>query len=364
MKLSCTQENLAAGLALVGPVAARGGTLPILGNILLEAREGALTLSATNLEIGVTAHVRGKIEQEGTFTVLGRLFHDYVNLLPKENVALALAGEHLSIRAGNQQTKIHGLSAEEFPVIPRIEGASATALDAAEMHEALSQVLFAVAASDARPELSGVLLRFSADALTVVGTDSYRLAERTVPLKSGSNEPRDAIVPLRTMQELARILGAVSGELSIAASENQILFSVEEAELVSRVIVGTFPDYRQIIPTASKTTVTLGKEPLSRAIKSASLFCRQGLNHVSLQFSSDRILVSASSSQAGENMIEVPANIQGADVDIVFDYRFLLDGLAAIPGSDVVIALNTSANPGVLTPQENGYLYLVMPIKQ
>lgn len=364
MKLSCTQENLAASLSLVGPVAGRGGTLPILGNILLEAREGGLTLSATNLEIGITAHVRGKITEEGTFTVLGRLFQDYVNLLPKENVSLSLSGDHLLVRAGKAQTKIHGLSAEEFPVIPRVEGATAATLDAATMREALSQVLFSVAASDARPELSGVLLRFSPNSLTLVGTDSYRLAERTVPLATSPAILTDIIVPLRTMQELLRILGAVSGELSIAASENQVLFSVEEAELVSRVIVGTFPDYKQIIPTESKTTVVLSKEPLVRAIKSASLFCRQGLNHVSLQFSSDKILVSASSSQAGENMIEVPASITGADVDIVFDYRFLLDGLAAIPGSEVAITLNTSANPGVFTPKEKGYLYLVMPIKQ
>src|SRR3989338_8204730 len=122
MKLSCTQENLAHALSVVAPIATKGGTLPILSNVLMEAGEGTLTLSATNLEIGVTAHVRGKVEQEGTFTVLGRLFHDYVNLLPRENVSLALAGEHLTVRSGKAQTKIHGLSAEEFPVIPRIDG--------------------------------------------------------------------------------------------------------------------------------------------------------------------------------------------------------------------------------------------------
>jgi len=364
MKLSCTQENLASGLNLVSPIASKGGSLPILQNILLEARDGSLMLRATNLEIGVTAHVRGKIEQEGTFTVNGRLFHDYVGLLSSDKIDIEVEEEHLQIRSGNQQTKIHGLSSEEFPVIPSMDGGSSLTLEAAEIHEALGQVLFAVSASDTRPEISGVFLKFENDVLTMVGTDSYRLTERKIKCKTSVEKPIETIVPLRTMQELARILGASEGELGVMVSESQILFSVGEVELVSRLVVGNFPDYKQIIPSAVKTTVALDKEPLSRAIKSASLFCRAGLNHVSLQFSSDKILVSASASQVGENTIEVPAKIEGSDVDIVFDYRFLLDGLSALRGSEVIIKLDGSASPGVFISKEEGYLYLVMPIKQ
>ena len=330
MKLSCTQENLAMGLSLVGPVASKGGTLPILQNIMLEAKDGALELKATNLEIGVTVRIRGKVEEEGVFTVNGRLFHDYVNLVDAERVAMRLDGEHMVVQAGNQQTKIHGLSAEEFPVIPSVDSEKPYVLDAGDFKEALTQTIFSVSVNDARPEISGVYLQFEENALTVVGTDSYRLAEKKISLVSGRRDKIDAIVPLRTMQELARILGQVSGELSVVVSDNQILFRVADVELVSRVISGAYPDYGQIIPQAVKTTVTLDKEPLTRAIKSASLFCRQGLNHVNLQFSSDKVLVSASSSQMGENTIEVAAKIEGSDVDIVFDYRFLLDGFSSI----------------------------------
>jgi DNA polymerase III subunit beta len=364
MKLSCTQENLSAGLSIVGPVSSKAGSLPILGNILLSAKEGALTLSATNLEIGITANVRGKIEEEGVFTVHGRLFCDYVNLLSGDNVGISLSGDHLLVKSGNQQTKIHGLSAEEFPVIPKIEGSPKIIVDSKDVRESLGRVLFAVSNSDARPELGGVLLRFSENSLLMVATDSYRLAESSVLLKTKIPEPRDVIVPFRTMQELSRVLGNVSGELSIIIGDSQILFSFEEAELVSRIIIGNFPNYKQIIPTNKKSVVTLDKEPFARAIKSASLFCKQGLNHVSLQFSSGKILVSASSSQAGENMIEVPADIEGSDIDIVFDYRFVLEGLSAIPGSEVVVSLESGSSPCVFTPKEKGYLYLVMPIKQ
>ncbi|MBU2575739.1 DNA polymerase III subunit beta [Patescibacteria group bacterium] len=365
MKLSCTQENLASALSKVCPIATKGGTLPILSNILLSSKEGALRISATNLEVGINADVRGKIETEGTFTVNGRLFFDYVNLLSSDTVSLELEGDHLRVRAGSQQTKIQGLAAEEFPVIPSIEADESYVLDVPEFREALNQVLFAVSISDARPELSGVLMSFNEKIITLVGTDSYRLAERKMELKQEIKQPREIIVPLRTVQELARILGHEEGEILISVNENQVLFSVGEVELISRVIAGTFPDYKEIIPKKNSTKVVLDKDPLIRAIKSASLFCRQGLNHVSFQFSSDKILVSASASQIGENVIEVPAKIFDRDVDIVFDYRYVLDGLSAISGSEVEILLDGSNSPGVFNPIEKGkYIYLVMPIKQ
>lgn len=365
MKLSCTQENLAHALAKVAPIAAKGGTLPILSNVLLEAREGALKLSATNLEIGITATIRGKIEQEGTFTVAGRLFNDYVGLLESSAVSLELSGEHLEIRSGNARTKIHGLPAEEFPVIPVLDGTPTAVMPGSDFFGALSQVLFSVSASDARPELSGVLLSFEGNKVTLVGTDSYRLAERSVALKAPSQKTQSIIVPARAASELGRILSREEGELTLSASENQVLFSIGDVELLSRLISGTFPNYREIIPKASTTKVVIDKEPLVRAIKSASLFCRQGLNHVSFQFSSDRIMVSASASALGENTVELPAKIEGGDVDIVFDYRYVLDGLSAIHTSEVAIQLSGSASPGVFTPNnDEGYLYLVMPIKQ
>ncbi|OJI07121.1 DNA polymerase III subunit beta [bacterium CG10_46_32] len=365
MKLTCTQENLAHALSVVAPIATKGGTLPILSNVLMEAGEGTLKLSATNLEIGVTAHVRGKIEQEGTFTVNGRLFSDYVGLLGHDTVTLALSGENLEIRSGPARTKIHGQAAEEFPVIPTITAGPVITTSSSDFNEALSQVLFSASTSDARPELAGVLIIFEEKTITLVGTDSYRLAERKIELSAPAASKQSIIVPLRAASELARILAHSEGDFSISFSENQVLFSVGDVEFLSRLVSGTFPNYQEIIPKNSTTKVAIDKEPLVRAIKSASLFCRQGLNHVSFQFSSDRIMVSASASALGENTIELPAKIEGADCDIVFDYRYVLDGLSAIRSSEVQIQLSGSTSPGVFTPNKSdGYLYLVMPIKQ
>lgn len=365
MKLSCTQENLLSGLALVYPIATRTGTLPILQNLLLEAKEGELKIRGTNLEIGATARVRGKIIEEGNFTVNGRLFYDYVSLLPPESkVDLELAGEHLLAHVAGQETKIHGQSAEEFPVIPEIDIGASFTLETGAAREAMRQVLFAIAPSETRPEIAGAFLKFAASQLTMVGTDSFRLSERQIKLKSEAAAPASVIAPLRTMQEVSRILSQAEGDLSITVSENQILFALDEVELISRLIAGNFPDYAQIIPTASKSTVMVAREPLARAVKSAALFCRSGLNHVSLQFTRDKVLVSARTSERGENMVEVPAKSEGADTDIVFDYRFLLDGLNAMAGDEVAIKLNGGASPAVFTPKEAGFLYLVMPIKQ
>ncbi len=365
MKLSCTQENLASALFLVAPISAKGGSLPILSNILLSAQDGVLKISATNLEIGVTSLVRGKIIEEGSFTVSGKLFFEYVNLLSSDTVSLYLDGEHLRISAGTQQTKINGQAPEEFPVIPSIDGSVKYIVDARSFKEAASQVLFAISPNDARPEIAGMLMSFEGKTLTLVGTDSYRLAERKTELSSGADQKKDAIIPLRTTQELIRILGQSEGDLVISLSENQVLFSVAEVELISRVILGSFPDYKQIIPSKSSTKVLLDKDTISRAIKSASLFCRQGLNHVSFQFSYNKILVSASASQVGENTIEVPAKVEGKDVDIVFDYRYVLEGLGAMRSGEVEINLEGNSSPGVFKPKDKAnYLYLVMPIKQ
>ena len=364
MKLSLTQENLSHGLNMVTPIAQKGGTLPILQNILLEATDGTLRLKSTNLEIGVTAHIRGKIEKEGVFTVNGRLLNDYISLLKTDKIDINLEGEHLHLSCQGQKTKIHGLGAEEFPLIPEIDESSEYTVLAKEAREALGQTLFAVSINDARPEISGVLLKFQKDDLIVVATDSYRLAEKKIKLKTPIKEEMSVIVPLRAIQELSRILSSSEGDLNIKASSSQILFSVDDIELISRLIVGNFPDYEQIVPKKSKSKVSIDKEPLARAVKSAALFCRQGLNHVNLQFSKDRILVSSSTSQVGENTVEVAANIDGEDIDIVFDYRYILDGLAAIDGSEVTISFNEPSSPGVFSGKDEKYLYLVMPIKQ
>ena len=379
MKLQCTQENLNTALSLVAHIASRNATLPILNNVLIQADDGRIKLSATNLELGITSVIRGKVEQEGAYTVQSRLLADYVALLPREKVSLELEGgahDLLRVRCAHFATKIKGLVAAEFPLIPVVDQRVKYTLPLAALRDAMSQVIFAVTPSETRPELAGVLLHFSGDTLTLAATDSYRLAERKVALPGPAvaGEQR-LIVPARTLQELLRVLGAVreGAELeagptvTVTVAENQILFAVGGVELTSRLIAGQYPDYRQIIPQDANSRVTVSTAELTKAVKTASLFARSGIYDISLEFipSSGEVVVSSANSQLGENVARLPASVSGTPGAIVLNYRYLLDGLASMGTDDVEFAVVDAASPCVLRPHgRDGHLYLIMPIKQ
>ncbi|MFC1687678.1 DNA polymerase III subunit beta [Patescibacteria group bacterium] len=366
MKLTCTKENLAKGLQVVSHIASKNITLPILNNVLLKAHDGALELSATNLELAVISKVRGKVEKEGTFTVQAKLLTDFITLLPDERIEFDLQEHSLNIHAQNSQTVIRGMDASEFPLIPKVEKKNEYVCNISDLRSALSQVAIAVSNDESRPDISGALFSVKGKELTLVGTDSYRLAERVLPLESASDDA-DVIVPVKTIFELLRIIGDEQGEMTVIMGENQILFSFDATKLISRTIEGRFPDYTQIIPKSHKTHVTINIEELSKAIRTASLFCKSGVNDVTIQFIPDKkeVAISALNNQLGENTTVLKAKITCQNNDGVFNYRYLLDGLANIGTEEVELTIEDNASPGVLRPAGGkGYLYIIMPIKQ
>lgn len=367
MKLTCTQENLQRGLSIVNHLAGKNTTLPILNNVLLKAENGVLELSTTNLEVGVKCIVRGKIEVEGAFTVQARLLSDYVNLLPSEPVNLELDDAEIKVSCESYKTKVKGMNAEDFPLIASIETDKSVQMPTSEFKEALSQVLFAVAMDETRPEISGVYFQLSKNLLTMAATDSFRLAERELTLKA--NEHQDQfIVPFRTLQEVNRILGDASDEepLTIRWTQNQVSFEFDGIELISRLIEGSYPDYRQIIPTNFKTEVVLDSKELVQLVKSAALFCRAGINdvHVIAHADKNEVEITAANSQLGENKGSIKAEVTGDTNDIVFNYRYLLDGIQNMKSKEVRLKLIDKHNPGLFLPEgQKGYTYIVMPIK-
>jgi len=384
MKISCTQENLNQGLFVVSHLAAKSASLPILNNILFQVDKNTIKLSATNLEIGVSCVVRGKVEEPGDFTVQSRLLADYMSLLPKERVDLVSpnqVGEGqdqiLEVKCKNYATKIKGQPAVDFPVIPQIEKKQAYVLKPEDFRQAVSQVIFAVSANETRPEINGISFNFKGDKLILATTDSYRLAEKTITL-GGKPELGDkrVIVPTRTMQELLRILSsfkdpaAISNieEVKIYISENQILFTLDSIELISRLVEGQYPDYQQIIPSESKTKVVLDVMELTKATKTASLFTRSGIYDVSLEFVAGKkeVVISSTNSQLGENTSNIGGEFSGEDNRIVVNYRYLLDGLQNINSDQVEVSIIDGNNPCVLRPvgKKSDYLYIIMPIKQ
>lgn len=377
MKLSTTQENLAQGLSLVSHVSSRNVNLPILQNVLVKADGKTLRLSSTNLDLAVSCSVRGKIDEPGEITVPARLFSEYVNLLPSGQVDLELLKNTVVVRSGKAETRLNGIPASEFPVIPRVGAGKQFKLAFSSFRQALGSVLFAVAQTEARPELTGVFFSFGGletGALTLAATDSYRLAEAIVPLEKGSAaETATVIIPGRTLIELGRLLGAPQdelggdGTLTVTVAENQVQFEVGGAELQSRIIEGTYPEYRQIIPAEFQTEAALPRAEFVSAIKAASLFTKTGLNDVRLEFAAKKpLVVKSQDAQTGEHRAEVSGEVSGGPNHVVVNYRYLLDGLAAMGDDEVRYRLIDAANPCLVTPKDPAekYLYLVMPIKQ
>jgi DNA polymerase-3 subunit beta len=375
MKLISVQENLKKGLLLVSHGTGKNINLPILNNIMIKAYHNTIELISTNLEIGIIHKLRGKVEDDGEFTVDAKIITEYVNLLPSENVEIEEVEGELKIECDNYKTKIKGESAKEFPLIPTVSSDNNYSCLAVDLKKALNSVAFAVSNSENRIELSGVMFNFEDEKLTLVATDSYRLAEKTISIKINSGSiNQKIIVPARTVQEVLRILSNYNsedlsfeqnGEVTMAVSDNQILFTIDSVDLVSRLINGQYPDYKQIIPDKSKTTIITSKQNLSRAVKAVAIFSKTGINDVSLEFKNNKIIISASSGQSGESRVDVDAEIEGIDNEVAINYRYLVDGLNNITSDKVKLSVVSNNTPCVLTADKgDDYLYVVMPIRQ
>ena len=370
MKLTVLQENLNKILSQIGRLTSNKTTLPILNNVLIEAEKGLLKLTTTNLEIAINSQIRAKVDKEAKITIPCQIFANYINLLDKGPIDIELLDTNeLSIKSKNSRTKIKGTIAEEFPLIPQIERKHFIKINAVDLKKCLDKVLFTVSPTETRAEISGVLFSFNPDKkiLTLVGTDSYRLAEKSlVVADSNIKEKKDVIVPARTILELTRILED-AGTVEIFLAENQILFVYESTEIISRIINGEYPDYKQLIPQSFTTRALLEKDALLKAVKAVSLFTKTGLNDINLKFDAagDKTTVSSLNSQVGESQIDLKSEIKGEDKEIVFNYRYLLDGLLNLDGVEISVNMINDNSPALLTsPDEKDYLYLVMPIKK
>ncbi|MFC1598212.1 DNA polymerase III subunit beta [Patescibacteria group bacterium] len=374
MKFSCTQENLNRGLGVVSHIAAKNANLPILHNVLVSAQEGGIELTATNLEIGIRARVRGKVEEEGSFTVPAQVFANYVGLISAERVDLEKKETNLFINAGNQNTKLRGEEANEFPLIPDVEKNEPLTVLATELKEALGQTLVAASHDDSRPELTGVLFHVKDNQIILASTDSYRLAERKLLLPKKVEKERSIIIPAAALSELVRVFtDNEEEEVQIYFSDSQALFVTPEVEITTRLIEGSFPDYEQIIPQEERTTVIIDKDALVKAVKAASLFSKSGIHDVNIHFSPEKqeVTLTTVNNQLGENVSKVEAEIKGDSNNIIFNYRYLLDGASQIPTKKTRIVLVDNTSPGVFRPhgnedEETGevYSYIIMPIKQ
>ena len=377
MKLSCLKSNLLEGLNVVGRVVPSKSPLPVLSNILLATDQGRLRLAANSLEMAVNYWVGAHVESDGQVTLPARLLTDFVSSLPDDQVEMQLQPRSLTMKlvCGRYQANIKGIDPEEFPPIPVVADASTYVLPAQALRECIQSVVFAAAPDESRPVLAGVLFVLREGQLTLAAADGFRLAVRSVELSATPPEPLQMIIPAKTLSELARLLGDGEEQVEIAATpqKNQVLFKVSaRAEIVSRLIEGQFPDYQKIIPRSHATRAVLNTADLLRATRAASVFARDNSMIVRLDIAPGEeelvpghVQVSATSAEVGDNAGEVDASVEGGEIQIAFNGRYLRDALEAIDTSQVGLEIMGPTNPGVIKPvgETNGYLHVIMPMQ-
>jgi DNA polymerase-3 subunit beta len=375
VNVSCLQENLQRSLAQVSRAVATKTALPVLSNVLLSTDDGRLRIAATNLEIGITTWIGAAIESEGQITVDARLLAEFVNTLPNETVTLTVDRDRLSlqVQCGRDKAAINGLHPDDFPVIPRLDGdAYVASVNPQTLREMIGQVEFAAATDESRPVLAGVLVRIEGETLTLAAADGFRLAVRTGPLEEPVAERLEVIVPARALRELSRIIGDHSDpiQLAITPNRNQLLVRVDETEFLSRLIDGTFPDFRQIIPRDFSTKLDLGRDAFLNAVRRASYFARDNNDVVLLQihageeeFMPGTIEISANAAERGSSQSFVDATIVGPEGQIAFNSRYLSDVLGVLRQGQIQVGVNGPNQAGVVRPAgSDEYTHVIMPM--
>lgn len=381
MKLTCTLENFKKAIYSTERVVGKQITLPILENILLETDHGMLKIAATNLEIGVFLKIGAKIEEEGTITIPARLLSNFVNNLPSDGtVSLIVIEQTLYIESGSSKAQIKGLQAQDFPIIPEIEGDFLFSFPAQEIREAIPRLATCVSMDSTRPELTGFNMLLDKLEIKLAATDSFRLAEAVVTLVKDNPQAYDLfvekrqsiIVPLNTFTEVYRVIGNDTQDVKVGIEESQIFFQVDNVRIVSRLINGKYPPYQQIIPESFATKVVLEKDAAARAVKIAGIFTNSKAGEVKFTVNPDgkEVYVQSRAEEVGENKTILNAQIEGPEQEALFNPRYMMDGLNAMGTSHMVLLMNSGSSPAVLRMvkgekrEENlSYTYIIMPIK-
>ncbi|MGH7776365.1 MAG: DNA polymerase III subunit beta [Candidatus Dormibacterales bacterium] len=368
MKLICSPSALGQALQVVSRAISTRTTLPILNNVLLETVPSGLALTATNLEISIRKLVSTTVLEEGRTTVPARLITDFVASLPDEDLELSLdePTQNLSLRCGRFDTHVKCIEADEFPPSPRPDGGDRLTLPLEDMLLAIEQTQIAASTDEARPILTGILFRMEGPTQTLAATDGHRLAVKTIRASEAGALEASLVVPARALGEFSRVFKGEAGELEVvvAQARNQVFFKAGTSEVTSRLIDGAYPNYTQVIPKNSSTSIKAPIAELSQTLKAVSLFARDSANVVRLKAGDGSISLSATTNEVGDSRADVAADVEGSEIQIAFNARYLLDSLTALGGERAELQLDGPLSPGVIkVPGSDDYLYVIMPVR-
>jgi len=364
MKIVCLQENLKKGLNITQNIIGKNLTLPILNNLLLKTEKGRLKISSTNLEIGINTWASGKIEKEGEITCPAKILSNFINSLPNKKIELETKGNLLNIKCENYKASLNCLPADDFPIIPQTKQNFIFKVDSALFRGAMSQVIGLSSLSESRPEITGIFIKIDKKDIKMAATDSFRLGEKIVfDIEKKDESAHSLIIPQRTAQELVRILNEENGQLSVIADNNQVFFNLDDTQIISRLIDGQYPDYQQIIPKNFNITAIVDREEILNNIKIAGLFSNKS-SIIKIILGTNKFEILSQDPDLGENKSQVEAEIKGGPISINLNYRFLIDGLNNIKTKKIFLGFNSDSTPVIIkSPSEDGYLYLIMTIK-
>ncbi len=371
MKTTILKNILREGIAIVGRVAQKNLSLPILSSVLLSGEKNFICLKATDLDIGIKWWVLSKVEREGKVACSLRVLQGLIDSLAAEKITLKGEDKKLLIEADDFKGQINCMDADEFPIIPDIEAKTNFTISAPMVIEGLSQVVDTASTSLVKPEIAGVYFRFSGNCLKLAATDSFRLSEKTLYLEKKIEEDFSFILPQRVCREVINIFSQEQGELKFYLSNNQVLIELMMAEtehpkihVFARLIEGGYPDYQGLIPQEFRLKAILSKSDFLQKIKTVSLFSNK-INEIKIKSAKQGLEIQGQNPEVGESETFLTGQIEGqVDAEISFNWRFLVDGLNQIKEKDIVFCLSKEDGPVVIRPKDNeNFLYLLMPLK-
>lgn len=366
MKGECIKEKLRLGVTLAEKMAGKNLSLPILSAILLEAKGQRFVLKATNLDVGLEYSVSGKVDEEGSVAVSGSLFGNFLSAVGGDEVIhLGVSGNGLSLATKKSSTILKTQPIDDFPTIPRIEAEVSFTLPSELLTAGIRAVMYAASLSDIKPEISSIYIYTEPGEIVFAATDSFRLAEKRIQSKD-IEVALPILIPFKNANDLVRVFETVSGDVEVSVSKNQIALSTENVYFTSRLVAGNFPNYKQIMPSSRKTTISLAKKDLIQSLKLSSLFSDR-LNQVTLKAvpSEGLFEVESKNQDMGENTTIVDAAVEGENVEISFNAKYILDCFQSIEDESIVLGLNGSGRPLVVkSARDASFTYLVMPMNR
>jgi DNA polymerase-3 subunit beta len=365
MKVTVLQSELAKLLGSSLRFVSTRAQLPILENLMLEARGARLMVKATNLETSFLSSVGAKVEKEGAIAVPARTMSDIVSNLTGEKVMIVVEKENLKLTCDSFRGRLVGMNTSDFPVLVESLGKGAVGLEGKVLVEGLSKVLFGVSKDETRPVLTGVLFSFDPEKpfLSLVASDGFRLSQKKVVLKKKVEEAA-MILPRGVLGEIVRMVAEEKVAMEVKEAENQVVFGLGKTVLGTKVIEGEFPNFERIIPKETRVKVAVSKEELLNAVRLGAVFARDGSNVVKLVVASGGLRVLASSAKSGKQEMEIPGKVSGEGVEISYNYRFLEEFLGVVTGESVEMEFTDGASPGVFRdPKDPEFFHLIMPVR-